>query len=94
MTRIFYECHIGVFSLELIVLRGEIEQVVMSQPHPEFLEVVSEVEILYELAKASGCAQIADNGSTLSGGGGFNGIASVNRADSNLDGGKVHSSES
>ncbi len=54
VTKIFYECHIGVFPLELIVLKGQIEQVVMSQPSPEFLEVVSEVEVLYELAKALG----------------------------------------
>jgi trans-2,3-dihydro-3-hydroxyanthranilate isomerase len=54
VTKIFYECHIGVFPLELIILKGQIEQVVMSQPAPEFLEVVSEVETLYELAKALG----------------------------------------
>jgi len=54
VTKIFYECHIGVFPLELIILKGQIEQVVMAQPAPEFLEVVSEVEILYELAKALG----------------------------------------
>ena len=54
VTKILYECHIGVFPLELIVLKGQIEQVVMTQPSPEFLEVVSQVEILYELAKALG----------------------------------------
>ncbi|MEX0829747.1 MAG: PhzF family phenazine biosynthesis protein [Nitrospirales bacterium] len=54
VTKIFYECHIGVFPLELIILKGQIEQVVMTQPAPEFLEVVSEVETLYELAKALG----------------------------------------
>lgn len=54
VTKIFYECHLGVFPLELIILKGQIEQVVMSQPSPEFLEVVSEVEMIYELAKALG----------------------------------------
>ncbi|MDH5562990.1 MAG: PhzF family phenazine biosynthesis protein [Nitrospirota bacterium] len=54
VTNIFYECHIGVFPLELIILKGQIEQVVMSQPSPEFLEVVSQVETIYELAKALG----------------------------------------
>ncbi len=54
VTNIFYECHIGVFPLELIILKGQIEQVVMSQPFPEFLEVVSQVETIYELAKALG----------------------------------------
>jgi trans-2,3-dihydro-3-hydroxyanthranilate isomerase len=54
VTKIFYECHLGVFPLELIILKGMIEQVVMSQPSPEFLEVVSSVEMIYELAKALG----------------------------------------
>jgi trans-2,3-dihydro-3-hydroxyanthranilate isomerase len=54
VTKIFYECHIGVFPLELIILKGQIEQVIMSQPSPEYLEVVSEVGVLYELAKALG----------------------------------------
>ena len=54
VTKIFYECHLGVFPLELIILKGQIEQVVMSQPSPEFLEVVSQVEMIYELAKALG----------------------------------------
>ena len=63
VTKIFYECHIGVFPLELIILRGQIEQVVMSQPAPEFLEVVSDLETLYQLAKALGIpkSQITDS---------------------------------
>ncbi len=62
LTKIFYECHIGVFPLELIILRGQIEQVVMSQPAPEFLEVVNDIETLYQLAKALGIpkSQITD----------------------------------
>ena len=54
VTKIFYECHLGVFPLEVIILKGQIEQVVMSQPSPEFLEVVGQVEMIYELAKALG----------------------------------------
>ncbi len=54
VTHVFYECHLGVFPLELIVLKGKIEQVAMSQPAPEFLEVVSDVAVVYELAKAFG----------------------------------------
>jgi trans-2,3-dihydro-3-hydroxyanthranilate isomerase len=54
VTKIFYECHLGVFPLELIILKGKIEQLVMSQPSPEFLEVVSSVEMIYELAEALG----------------------------------------
>ncbi len=63
VTKVFYECHIGVFPLELIVLKGQIEQVVMSQPSPEFLEVVIQTEMIYELAKALGVqkALIADS---------------------------------
>jgi len=63
VTKVFYECHLGVFPLELIVLKGQIEQVVMSHPSPEFLEVVSQMETLFELAKALGVqkAQIVDS---------------------------------
>jgi trans-2,3-dihydro-3-hydroxyanthranilate isomerase len=63
VTKLFYECHIGVFPLELIVLKGQIEQVVMSQPSPEFLDVEIEAETIYELAKALGVqkATIADS---------------------------------
>ncbi len=63
VTKVFYECHLGVFPLELIVLKGQIEQVMMSHPSPEFLEVVSQMETLFELAKALGVqkAQIVDS---------------------------------
>ncbi len=54
VTHVSYECHLGVFPLELIVLKGKIEQVAMSQPAPEFLEAVSDVAIVYELAKVLG----------------------------------------
>ena len=63
VTNLFYECHLGVFPFELIILQGQIEQVVMSQPAPQFLEVVSHVEMIYELAKALGVqkTQITDS---------------------------------
>ena len=54
ITKIFYECHLGVFPLDIIVLKGEIEQVMMSQPAPEFIEAITQVELLYDLAKALG----------------------------------------
>ncbi len=54
VTQIFYECHLGVFPLELVILKGQIEQVVMSQPSPEFVDVVTQMDVLYELAKALG----------------------------------------
>ena len=54
MTKVFYECNLGVFPLEIIVLKGQIEQVIMSQPHPEFIDIVKPVEAVYEVAKALG----------------------------------------
>ncbi|MCA9462420.1 MAG: PhzF family phenazine biosynthesis protein [Nitrospira sp.] len=57
MTKIFYECNLGVFPLEVIVLKGQIEQVIMSQPHPEFLESVTSAEAVYEVAKALGLSK-------------------------------------
>ena len=54
LTKVYYECHLGVFPLELVVLSGCIEQVMMSQPAAEFLDVVDRVESIYELAKALG----------------------------------------
>lgn len=52
VTRVSYECNLGVFPLELIVLRGQIDQVIMSQPSPEFIEVMNPSEIVYDVAKA------------------------------------------
>ena len=57
MTKIFYECNLGVFPLEVIVLKGQIEQVIMSQPHPEFLESVTSAEAVYEVGKALGLSK-------------------------------------
>ena len=54
LTQVFYECHLGVFPLDIIVLKGAIEQVMMSQPAPEFIESITQVELLYDLAKALG----------------------------------------
>ena len=54
MTKVFYECNLGVFPLEIIVLKGQIEQVIMSQPHPEFIDIVKPAEAVYEVAKALG----------------------------------------
>ncbi len=54
ITQVFYECHLGVFPLDIVVLRGNIEQVMMSQPAPEFIETITQVEFLYDLAKALG----------------------------------------
>ena len=54
ITHIKYECNIGVFPLELYVLKGEIDRVVMSQPTPQFLGVIDKMEDGYEVATALG----------------------------------------
>ncbi|MDH5698681.1 MAG: PhzF family phenazine biosynthesis protein [Nitrospirota bacterium] len=54
VTKVFYECTLGLFALELIVLKGQIEQIIMSQPSPQFIDVITEVEAIYDIAKALG----------------------------------------
>lgn len=54
ITRIKYECNIGVFPLELYVLKGEIDRVVMSQPTPQFLGLVEDMQDIFDVAKALG----------------------------------------
>lgn len=54
ITRIKYECNIGVFPLELYVLKGEIDRVVMSQPAPQFLGLVEDMQDIFDVAKALG----------------------------------------
>ncbi len=63
VTYIHYECHLGVYPLELIVLNGQIEQVIMSQPTPEFIEVLQPGELVYDLAQGLGIQKslIADS---------------------------------
>ena len=52
ITRVMYECNIGVFPVELCVLKGQIDRVVMVQPQPQFLGIVDAVEDLYDVSKA------------------------------------------
>ena len=54
ITRIYYECNIGVFPLELYVLNGAIDRIVMSQPMPQYLGVVEELEDVFDIAQALG----------------------------------------
>ncbi|GJL55157.1 MAG: phenazine biosynthesis protein PhzF [Nitrospirales bacterium] len=54
ITHIHYECNIGVFSAELYVLKGTIDRVVMSQPRPQFIELVDKAEDQYDIAQALG----------------------------------------
>ncbi|GJL62606.1 MAG: phenazine biosynthesis protein PhzF [Nitrospirales bacterium] len=61
ITRIHYECNIGVFPAELYVLKGTIDRVVMSQPAPQFLEVVEKVEDQFDIAQALGLKNTSVN---------------------------------
>ncbi len=54
ITRVQYECNIGVFSAELYVLSGVIDQVIMSQPQPQFIETIDRVEDHFDIAQALG----------------------------------------
>ncbi len=54
MTRFMFECNIGLFPVELSVVKGRVEQVIMSQPEPQFLGTVDEWQDLYEISRALG----------------------------------------
>jgi len=57
ITRVCHECSIGVFPVELHVLKGEILRVVMSQPKPQFLGAVEQMKDLFEVATALGLSK-------------------------------------
>jgi trans-2,3-dihydro-3-hydroxyanthranilate isomerase len=57
VTQVFYECNIGVFSVELHARGDDILRIVMSQPKPEFLGTVDKVDEIFEIAKALGVAK-------------------------------------
>jgi len=57
VTRVHYECNIGVFPLEVYVRKDEILRVVMTQPKPEFLGRVETVKDLFEVANVLGLAK-------------------------------------
>ena len=54
LTRFLFECNIGLFPVELMVTKGQVEQVIMSQPTPQFLGVVDGLQDLYEISQALG----------------------------------------
>ena len=54
ITRIQYECNIGIFPAELYVLKGVIDRVIMSQPSPEFIDLVENVGDFFDIAHAFG----------------------------------------
>lgn len=57
VTRVAYECNIGVFPLELHIRQDEIRHVVMTQPKPEFLGTVKGVQDVFEIASALGLSK-------------------------------------
>jgi len=57
VTRVCHECSIGIFPVELHVLKGEILRVVMSQPKPQFLGAVEQMKDLFEVATALGLSK-------------------------------------
>jgi trans-2,3-dihydro-3-hydroxyanthranilate isomerase len=62
LTRVLQECNLGLFPVELHARNGTILRVVMSQPKPQFLDVVDNRDDLFSIAKALGVAkqQITD----------------------------------
>lgn len=54
VTRLLYECNIGLFPVELHADVGQIGYVVMSQPKPEFLGPVEDPDDFYKLAISLG----------------------------------------
>jgi len=62
VTRVMQECNIGLFPVELQGDEGQVDQVLMTQPRPEFLGPVEETDDLYKVAMALGLSKhvIAD----------------------------------
>ncbi len=62
VTRVLQECNLGLFPVELHARKGTIQRVVMTQPKPQFLDVVDNRDDLFSIAKALGVSkqQITD----------------------------------
>jgi trans-2,3-dihydro-3-hydroxyanthranilate isomerase len=54
VTRVVQECNIGCFPVELLTRDGKVMRVVMTQPVPQFLERIDDMEDLYKVAAALG----------------------------------------
>ena len=54
ITRVMQECNIGLFPVELHARDGELTSVVMTQPKPEFLGPVDDMEDVYKIASSLG----------------------------------------
>lgn len=57
VTRLFHECNIGLYPVEVHLRDGAIIRVVMSQPTPQFLGAVEPLRDHFEVAKALGLAK-------------------------------------
>jgi trans-2,3-dihydro-3-hydroxyanthranilate isomerase len=54
VTRVLQECNLGLFPVDIHSRDGVIERVVMSQPSPQFLDVIDEQEALFAIARSLG----------------------------------------
>ena len=50
--QLVYECNLGSFPIELFAHDGEIYKVMMSQPKPQFLGEVTDIQDVFDVAKA------------------------------------------
>lgn len=57
ITRVLQECNLGLFPVDIHAKDGQITRVVMSQPKPQFLEIVENRDDLFSLARALGVAR-------------------------------------
>jgi trans-2,3-dihydro-3-hydroxyanthranilate isomerase len=57
VTRVLQECNLGLFPVDIHVKDGRITRVVMSQPQPQFLEIIESRDDLFSLARALGVAR-------------------------------------
>ncbi|MBM4125603.1 MAG: PhzF family phenazine biosynthesis protein [Nitrospira sp.] len=65
IARLFYECNIGLFPVEVHSDKREITRVIMSQPKPQFLGAVEPITDLFEVANVLGLAKGVITGTKL-----------------------------
>ena len=59
VTRYVFECNIGLFPVELHVVDGQVDNVIMTQPKPQFLGTAESIQDLYEVSRALGVNKTA-----------------------------------
>ena len=57
VTRVLYECNIGLFPVELHTREGRVTRVMTTQPAPQFLDKIEDAEDLYNVAGAMGISK-------------------------------------